>query len=108
MPDITDNGRDRNEQRSRYPGIYSKRFHRNRQQDQSQDRAEEISRKETGKLNQDAFPAHSGLKGYMFMGNIGIDDRQDIRQNRRRHVGNIPGREETRRHTFRSLEHISG
>ena len=31
----------------------------------------------------------------MFVENIGIDDRQDIRQNRRRHIGYIPGREET-------------
>jgi hypothetical protein len=62
---------------------------RNRQQDQSQDRAEEIRRKETGKLNQDAFPAHHGSKGYMFMKNIGIDDRQDTSKNRRRHTGNI-------------------
>jgi len=95
MPDITDNGRDRDEQRCRYPGLYSNYLYRNRQQDQSEDHAEEICRKETGKLNQDAFPAHRGLKGYMFMKNIGINDRQGTRQNCRRHIGYVPGREET-------------
>jgi hypothetical protein len=95
VPDITDNGRDRNEQCGRYPGLYSKYLHRNRQQDQSQDHAEEIRRKETGKLNQDTFPAHRGPKRYMLMKNIGIDDRQDIRQYRRRHIGDVSVREET-------------
>ena len=95
MPDIAYDGRDRYEQRCRYPGLYPKRFYRNRQQDQSQDHAKEICRKETGELNQDAFPAHRGLKGDMFVKNIGIDDRQNIRQERRRHIGDVPGREET-------------
>ena len=30
----------------------------------------------------------------MFVKNIGIDDSQDIRQNRSRHIGDVPGREE--------------
>jgi hypothetical protein len=95
VADIADKGRDRNEQRGRYPGLYSKYLHRNGQQNQSQDHAEEICRKEAGKFNQDAFPAHRGLKGDMFVKNIGIDDRQDIRQDRRRHIGYVPEREET-------------
>ena len=89
MADIADDGRDRNEQRGWYPGRYSKYLHRNRQQNQSQDHTEEIRWKETGKLDDDTFPAHRRLKGYIFMKDVGIDDRQNIRHNRCRHIGYV-------------------
>ena len=68
-----------------------KNFNKNGKQYQTQTKGDAIGCTKFNKLNQDTFTFDFRFKCDIFMQDEGIQDCNNIGQNRRHHVGNISG-----------------
>ncbi len=89
MPQIADNRTYEDNDCRRYFGVDVADFNKGRKQDQTQAKGNHIGHRKSKKFRDYCLAFCFGFKGDVLVADIGIDDRQDLRQHHGPHICSI-------------------